>query len=143
MNFVGRKNDIEVAKEVYSRLASTFEYLWKNYKRETGSHNDLKKSYMYGLKTGFSAKLREQEEESKRDAVKALPETLQEGAEGKLQLAIINEAKELNNALVTFYPRLGKGIGMNYGNVFMGSAYNAGVRDGRSINARQQEALCG
>lgn len=140
INFVGRQNDIAVAKEVHDRLINVFDWLWKNYKKERGLSTHFKGSYMYGLYQGLNQKLHEQSQESIKERILELPEEIQSSTQEKLQLAIISEEKELFNALYEKYPHLRKGGRTNY-NVRSNSTYSDGVKDGRNINTNKQFAL--
>ena len=143
MNFIGRKNDIEVAREVYDRLMKTFDYLWKNYKKEKGLSVKLKGSYVYGLSQGLREKLAATHQESIRRKIAELPEPIRGSSEGKLQLALVEERKLLEDKVGYYYPKLRKGGRDNYQINFRSNAYSDGVRDGRGINTGSTLSLKG
>lgn len=143
LTFIGRTNDIEIAKEVYNRLLKTFDWLWKNYKKENNLRNDCKASYMFGLKEGLDGKLQEEKEKTIKEKIYELPVSIQESVGKKLELAIVTEEKQLQKAVGDFYPNLNKGTAHNYGNLNRRDVYSDGVRAGRNINTgNKQLALC-
>jgi len=141
MTFVGRKNDVEIAKEVYNRLITVFDYLWKQYKTVHRLTNREKASYMFGLKTGLDSKLFEQQNKTKKETIQSLPEPIRADCGEKLELAIVTEQQNLQKALVKMHPKLGKGRGHNYGFISRRDVYSDGQAAGRNINTSASLAL--
>jgi hypothetical protein len=142
LSFVGRKDKVEIAKDVYDRLLKTYDWLWKNYKAENGLDNRCKGSYLYGLYTGLNEKMKEEKEKTIRETIERLPEPIRGSVGNKLELAIITEGEELENALSKRYPSLGiRRTQYKTGN--RADVFQDGKRAGRNINTGQKQlALC-
>jgi hypothetical protein len=130
--FVGRKDKTQIAKEVYNQLITVFDYLWKQYKTKYSYTNREKASYLFGLSQGFSSKMAEQEQTSKREAVLKLPDSIQSECEKKLEIVLVNEKAELNNAVADFYPKLGVKR-MTITRITRRDVYQDGYNDGQNI----------
>lgn len=139
--FVGRKDKVEIAKEVYNQLLLAFDYLWKNYKARYNLKNKDKASYLYGLEQGFISKLEEQEEENKREAIMKLPVDIQEKSSEKLEIVLVNEKQALLDAFNGFYPSCRTRSACSI-NITRRDVYEDGYRDGKNINIDKSKALC-
>lgn len=142
ITFFGRMNDIEIAKEVYCKLIQTFDWLWKNYKAKHNYKNNVKASYLFGLKSGLVAKLTQEKQNTFKNKILELPNEIRESTEKSLSLAIVNEEQLLEKKKSLFYGKLGKKRS-SYINITRGDVYSDGVRDGQSINTNVNQKTLG
>lgn len=61
LRIVGTRENVEVAQYVYSFLVNTFQRLWKEYAKENKAPVSHRKSFMWGLYSGLTDKLTEQQ----------------------------------------------------------------------------------
>lgn len=142
ISFIGRRNDIVIAKGVYEQLLTTFDWLWKNYKKQNDLPNSMKGSYMFGLKDGLWSKLNDARKETFQNKILELPEEIRDSSKGKLELALIDEKKQLRNEVTNRHPRL-RTHSHNYSGGHRADVYGDGVRAGRSINTNNSLSLRG
>lgn len=58
--FIGKQDDIEIARVIYNQLYFQYKYLWEKYRQRTGAVTTDKRNYYQGLMMGLYRRLREQ-----------------------------------------------------------------------------------
>ena len=90
--FIGKREDVQTAKYVYTWLSETMVRCWHNYyERTVGATLDHKQSYLLGFYTGLEVKL-----EMNRQAVEANKLT-NDADKNKYALACVNLSEKIQN----------------------------------------------
>jgi hypothetical protein len=127
LTYIGKRDDINNAKFLYTYLNGTFLNLWHQYYRRN-PHLDVavaRKCYFLGLFRGLYAKL--------ESAKSAAEETVIGNDKDRYQIMIVNNEKALDNAMIQFYPKVKNGP-KNNARYYDQSSLEAGKRDGAKIN---------
>jgi hypothetical protein len=103
ISFIGRKSDTEFAKFAYSFLNEDFLRRWNKFKKEQGLDINARNAYMMGLKQGLDAKLYQESQAQTQEKVSVLPTE----AQGRYQLAVVNEQGARKAFVANKYPKLG------------------------------------
>lgn len=96
--FVGKQENIDFAKFLYSYLENTFFKLWYAYYEKNQHAKNARESYFLGLWQGLTAKLNE--------AKAKIEQALQEQVRTSYSLMLVDNQTVLENALVEFFPKL-------------------------------------
>jgi hypothetical protein len=135
ITFFGTRENVDVARFVFSSLLAAFDRLWLAHrKRKPWSPKGDRRAYVVGVAKGFSDRLDEE-----RAVMRAENEIL--GNRNEIQLASVVEA--LNAAFQRKYPEMGQGEGLNLGGLSE-SALQQGYQAGRNLTlARGMEGSGG
>jgi len=123
--YIGKNEDVEFAKFLSTYLENTFFRLWYAYYARNPHAKNARESYFLGLWQGLSAKLKE----TKQNIEQAISET----AKNSYSLMLVDNKKELENALTVFFPKLRHTKGKDI-NVKSSAALADGIAKGKEIN---------
>lgn len=115
-NYIGEKQNVQTAIHTISFLKSTFDRLWKEYKKETNAARGSKQSFICGLYEGFCEKMDEQRAE----------------AEQKYEMVLVEDPKATEK-MNELFPRLSRRSARRL-NISDASAMSAGQEAGRKIS---------
>jgi hypothetical protein len=125
--FIGKRDDIQTAKYIYTWLAETMVRCWHNYYHTaSGVALSHKQSYLLGFYNGLESKL-----ELNRRTVESAKLT-NDADKSKYAVAVVNLQKKIQDFIENEFDNLrnapAKRISMNAG------SYSRGVADGNSCN---------
>lgn len=137
IHLIGQKTDVEIAKYVYGYLTHTFMQLWRDYQKKNNVETKLRDSFIYGCYNGLDKKLTNSRESNKKEKFDGVERILgaesRNQAESKYALMVIKKKDGLENAVHSFFPRLGRGGSRGYRN-HNSSVFNDGVSSGSRIS---------
>lgn len=126
--FVGKQEDINTAKYVYTWLSETMIRCWHNYRKANKYTVDVghKQSYLLGFYNGLSNKLAVNQKDIEKDKLKTVEQ------QNKYAVSVVNLQKKIQDFMDEEFPRLRTGasrsISMNQ------SSYARGIMDGSTCN---------
>lgn len=125
--FVGKRDDIQTAKYIYSWLAETMVRCWHSYyKNASGIALSHKQSYLLGFYNGLSNKLQVNKRSVEADRLKT------DDDKNKYAVAVVNLQKKIQDFIDNEFDNLRKGakkkIEMN------ADSYSRGITDGANCN---------
>lgn len=86
--FIGKQEDIEIAKVIYNQLYYQYKQLWDQYRKRTGAETANKRNYYQGLMVGMFQRLKDQKKT----------------IENELALVIVKDP-EIKKATEKFFPK--------------------------------------
>jgi hypothetical protein len=123
--FIGKQENIDFAKFLYSYLENTFFRLWYNYYAKNPHAKNARESYFLGLWQGLTAKLKE--------AKAKIEQALEAQVKTSYSLMLVDNKAALDNAITEFFPILrntkGKSIAIKNS-----AALTDGIEKGKQIN---------
>ena len=137
--FVGRTSDIKMAEYVQSYLTETFFRCWNEYKKATGATLSERNSFFHGFYNGLDAKLSKEALTVKAHVLSEIEIAKGQGAAESVNqshaLMVVTDKEKLDEAVHTFFPKLGtyRG-GRGGGGSHSSSAMAAGRVAGGSCN---------
>lgn len=125
--FVGKRDDIQTAKYIYTWLAETMVRCWHSYyKNSSGIALSHKQSYLLGFYNGLSNKLQVNKRSVEADRLKTNDD------KNKYAVAVVNLQKKIQDFIDNEFDNLRKGakkkIEMN------ADSYSRGITDGANCN---------
>ena len=125
--FVGKRDDIQTAKYIYTWLAETMVRCWHSYyKNASGIALSHKQSYLLGFYNGLSNKLQVNKRSVEADRLKT------DDDKNKYAVAVVNLQKKIQDFIDNEFDNLRKGakkkIEMN------ADSYSRGITDGSNCN---------
>jgi hypothetical protein len=130
--FVGKRDDVDAAKYIYTWLAETMVRCWNCYKHDLSVPLSHKQSYLIGFYNGLATKL-----EANKRSVEA-DKLTNDADKNKYALAVVNLQKQIQNFIDNEFGRVGKATGKRI-EVNAGS-YARGVSDGNNCNIGNRTA---
>ena len=119
--FIGRRENVDIAKMLYFELRHTYRFLWSNYKFVNKCPMSSKPSFYAGLTEGLDQKIRHEK-------------SLVEAERG---LVLVKDS-DLENHFNKLFPGLGSKSAPSIGDW---SAYGSGQQEGRNINLRTKKEV--
>ena len=125
--FVGKRDDIQTAKYIYTWLAETMVRCWHSYYQNSiGIALSHKQSYLFGFYNGLSRKLQANKRDIEADRLKT------ESDKNKYAVAVVNLQKKIQDFIDNEFDNLRTGgkkkVQMN------NESYSRGVSDGANCN---------
>ena len=125
--FIGKRDDIQTAKYIYTWLAETMVRCWHSYyKTAAGIPLSHKQSYLLGFYNGLSAKLQSNKRKVEGDRL------TNDADKNKYALAVVNLQKQIQDFIDNEFDNLRKApakwVEMN------ATSYSRGVADGNNCN---------
>lgn len=130
--FVGKRDDVDAAKYIYTWLAETMVTCWHKYKRDLSVPLRHKQSYLIGFHTGLASKLESNRRSTEADRLK------NDADKNKYALAVVNLQKQIQNFIDNEFGRVGSATGKRV-QVNAGS-YARGVSDGNNCSIGNRTA---
>lgn len=140
LTFIGTTKNINIATYVQTFLNEEFMRLWHQY-RKTNPETQTKdrNSFMWGLYSGLSEKLNQQEKDTETNIFASMALNKGEGVASETKqcyaLTKTSYAERLAAAVEEFYPKL-RSASRHYVGHYNNEAREAGVVAGRNINIR-------
>ncbi len=133
VNFIGTNTNIEIAKEIYTRLSQIFQYSWLSYKERTGAATTDKRIYFTGMTTGIEEVLRTTKRQMIDRRIEMLPSFIdREKAESEYQLILSTPQKRNEDYKAMKYKKLGTHSVASCG--YNPNVYRDGINDGRAVD---------
>lgn len=138
IHFIGKKSDVEIAKYIYGYLNHTFMALWHEYRAQNPLINTKARgSYITGLRMGLEKKLQEEKKKKENEKFESVERVLGQqerySAENKYALICVQKSRELDEAVNTFFPKVGKVSYRSYRN-HNSNAFSDGMSKGATIS---------
>lgn len=125
MTFIGKTSDIKIAEYIQGFLSREMMELWKDYKRKTNSPTSHRNSFIYGLYTGISEKLKS----SKANIIHEYDTQVQ----NNYWLVVQKDSEKLGIEVAKVFPKL-KTERNSVGYIRSQDAVSAGHAAGLNIN---------
>jgi hypothetical protein len=107
IQFVGTNSNIEIAKEIYSRLTDIFQYQWIEYRRKTNAAVEAKRIYFSGLTMGIDETLAQTKRRIVEQCVGLLPERIdKDAARNRYQIILAEPIKRIKDFMDSKYGKL-------------------------------------
>lgn len=124
--FVGKRDDIQTAKYIYTWLAETMVRCWHSYQRSTGAVVAHKQSYLFGFYNGLTAKLQANKRSVEDDRLKT------DADKNKYAIAVVNLQKKIQDFIDNEFDSLRKGPTKSIRTD--ANSYSRGMSDGANCN---------